>query len=222
MSESETASATAPDAETTNEITEWPGTYAALASIFHPLEGGFPIRTTGVTAGSQLAELRYLDDIVVAFDEAIDHSDAGLDRFRELHKRAIDDGIAALPTWPRLKRMNRNKGVMEWDDTAWATRYAYLVHARVTLTQMRLKEIGIHPTDVKWFFRGEPERPCRKTLVRRARCGAGSATLLDEWWRGLDDLLQDLATQLRPDERVMVSRFWDSRYSPDEDVKMEF
>jgi hypothetical protein len=84
--------------------------------------------------------LRELDDIIPPFDAYINHSDSGFMTWVRRHQRAMELGLAGMPRWPKLYRLDK-AGDVKWKDEEWIKRYSFLVHQRDIIAKSRLAQM---------------------------------------------------------------------------------
>lgn len=132
----------------------WTQRDAFFSKLFHPWED-MPSRD--IRKETKL--LRALDEIITKFEAHIQYSDSGFWRWVCRHQRAMELGLAPVPTWPKLHRTVKGKEV--WVERAWNSRYLYLVRERARIAKARLAETDcfratdlnhlLEPGDIKQF-----------------------------------------------------------------------
>lgn len=133
MSAQELSSLPNCETKTTAISPLWTQRDAFFSKLFHPWED---MPSTDIKKETKL--LRALDEIITKFEAHIQYSDSGFWRWVCRHQRAMELGLAPVPTWPKLYRTVKDKNV--WVEGAWSSRYLYLVRERARIAKARLAE----------------------------------------------------------------------------------
>lgn len=164
-----------------------------------------------------------LDQIIPAFDAYIGHSHTGFRVWVKKHQRAMEHGLASIPTWPQLHRVV--DGRFQWLGYKWEQRYRYLVRYRDILTRKRLLQVKCcTQSDIDAFFGLTDELP-RETFLG-PRVGGGKSKksrtrmlgltprLGDLWYLPLNALLTIVgyASKWELDADEVQRQFWGDSY----------
>lgn len=198
------------------EIPQWTDQDRICARLFEswpelPVESSKPVEET-------LGLLAKLDHHIHHFEVAIGCSDAGFRAWVRRHQAAMEAGLAAEPSWPKLRA---DDGSGAWDDGAWVARHATLFRERRRLAGLRFEQLvgGVTYYAEQLFGRdridGSEDNPdggaagARRSKARKK--GNRFYVPLREpgsfWWWPLGALLARRAAQLRSDGRVLRALF---------------
>ena len=134
-----TAEDKSSSSRTAKEIPPEPMTWTSQDAVFTRLFQAWD-NLPAYDPATETSLLRELDDIIPPFDAYINHSDAGFMTYVRRHQRAMELGLADMPCWPKLYRLDK-AGNVKWKDEEWIKRYSFLVHQRDIIAKSRLAQM---------------------------------------------------------------------------------
>lgn len=157
-------------------------------------------------ASTETPLLRELDHMISLFESYIGHNDLGFRAWTRRHQRAMELGVADVPTWPKL--YTQKGGKRKWRDDVWVSRYSFLVHQRDIIAKSRLQKMTSCKLDDKKCFFGLSWAFPRQTV--RTVQQKQPARLQNRWYEPLDYCLARMAYESygRLDFYSLHSEFW--------------
>ncbi|KFA60659.1 hypothetical protein S40285_10496 [Stachybotrys chlorohalonatus IBT 40285] len=198
-----------------------PYRWTAADEKFATLFAAWPLPCT--YSWEVLENLRALDSIIAPFEEHINHSAKGFYIWRQRHKMAMEEGLAAIPTYPPLSKPNKDYEMRTWDDDAWVKRYSYLVYLRESFTGKRLDELrlGRSRNAPALFAAGTRATGSKDTFAHHTPARHRKA-LLNRWCDPLDLLLERVAPVWGFDPSDLKALFWRIEPCQATPLQMEF